>query len=143
MPHPAIAAKTAIAALIAPRPAWAGVDVRQDPPTEKEDVSRDMFWFEDVELEDAWSMLGGQGRRASFRLSFVIDAIREGDDGVTPEGVVWDRFDDLVEALRSDYTLGGAVRQIEDVTGSLSKGADPNMWQVTFRGQILCHSATY
>ena len=116
--HPVPAAKTALKAILAGLPAWAEVDIRDGQPTEKEDVTRDAFWFEPTELpEDGWSWLGAQRRRLTFRLAFTIAVLREGDDERATEDVVWAYFEDLMSAVKADYSLGGTIQQVGDVSG--------------------------
>jgi hypothetical protein len=143
MAHPIPTAKSALQALLEARPAWSDVDVRDGQPTETEDVSRQMFWFEPTEIEDAWSRIGGQGRRVTFRLGFTIAVLREGDDERDTEDVVWTLFEDLVAAIKSDYTLTGSIQQVLDITGRQFNEPVPQHWQARFTGRIVCQSRTY
>lgn len=143
--HPVPAAKTAIKVLLAARPAYAAVAIRDGQPTEVEDVTRDMFWFEPTEIpQDQWASLGHQRRRITFRLGFTIAIIREGDAERTTEDLVWTLFEDLMLALKGDHSLGGAIQQIEDVTGrEANDPASKTTWQARFTGSITCISKPY
>lgn len=143
--HPIPAAKTALQDLLGGRPAWDGVDIRDGQPTEREDVRRDAFWFEPTEIpEDAWDQLGAQKRRVTFLLGFTIAVLRDGDQERATEDVVWTYLEDLMLAIKSDYSLGGAVQQVMDVTGRQVNGAaSPRQWASAFTGQITCQSKAY
>lgn len=144
--HPVPAAKTAIKALIDARSAWATCDVRDDPPTEGEDLNKDdtgRFWFDATEVpEDAWSA-GGRMRQITFRVGFSIDVLLSGDDGRAAEDVMWGLLEDFMSALKGDPTLGGAIQTVGDVTGRQSNGAAPGIWQARFTGAVECLSNFY
>jgi hypothetical protein len=141
--HAVPASKTALKAILVARGAWAAVDIRDDPPTEGEDVTRAMFWFEPTEIpEDAW-MAGGSMRGLRFLLGFSIEILREGDDGRTAEDAMWSLIEDLVNALKADATLGGAIRNVGVVTGRQTNGLAPNLRQARFTGSIECTSNFY
>jgi hypothetical protein len=124
--HAVPASKTALKAILAARGAWAAVDVRDDPPTEGEDITRAMFWFEPTEIpEDAW-MAGGSMRGLRFLLGFSVEILREGDDGRTTEDSLWTLVEDLVTALKSNPTLSGAIRNVGNVTGRQVNDPLPN-----------------
>jgi hypothetical protein len=144
MPHPIPSAKTALKGILTARPAWAAVDIRDGQPTELEDISRDMFWFEPTEVpRDGWQWIGGNGRKIEFNLGFTIAILREGDDERDTEDLVWDLFDDLMQALKENPTLSDTVRQVEDVTGRQFNEPVPQHWQARFTGRINCQSRTY
>jgi hypothetical protein len=144
MAHPIPTAKTALKALLDARPAWDAVDIRDGQPTELEDVTRDMFWFEPTEIpRDAWASLGAHRRRIEFRLGFTIAVLRDGDDERATEDVVWALFEDLMLALKGDPGLGGTVQKIDDVTGRQVNEPVPQHWQARFTGFIACQSKAY
>jgi hypothetical protein len=141
--HAVPASKTALKAILAARGAWTGVDIRDDPPTEGEDITRAMFWFEPTEIpEDAW-MAGGSMRGLRFLLGFSVEILREGDDGRPTEDSLWTLVEDLVTALKSNPTLGGVIRNVGTVTGRQANGLAPNLWQARFTGSIECQSNFY
>jgi hypothetical protein len=149
--HPVPASKTALKAILAARGAWAAVDIRDDPPSEKEDVmSRaatpgrwDGFWFEPTEIpEDAWSA-GGKMRQVTFRLGFGVEELLQGDDGRTAEDYVWTLIEDLMSALKTDPTITGTVMSVGTVTGRMANGSAPGLWQARFTGSVECRSNFY
>lgn len=141
--HAVPASKTALKAILVARGAWASVDVRDDPPTENEDVTSSMFWFEPTEIpEDAWSA-GGKMRQVTFRLGFSVEALLSGDDGRTAEDSVWTLVEDLMSALKVDPTLTGTVQTVGTVTGRMANGAGPGLWQARFTGSVECRSNFY
>jgi hypothetical protein len=143
MAHPIPTAKSALQALLEARPAWSDVDVRDGQPTETEDVSRQMFWFEPTEIpRDGWAA-GGKMRQVTFRLGFSIAVLREGDDERDTEDVVWTLFEDLMLAVQADSTLGGAIQSVMDVTGRQMNDPVPQHWQSRFTGFIDCQSNFY
>jgi hypothetical protein len=142
--HPVPGSKSALKAILAARGAWADVDIRDGQPTEKEDVTRDMFWFNDTDVpEDDWSSIGGSGRRITFRLGFSIAVIRNGDDERTTEDVMWTLYEDLMAALKANSTLTGTVQMVQDITGRQSNDPMPKAWSAVFVGSIGCFSKAY
>lgn len=151
MAHPIPQAKTALKAILEARPAWAAVDVRDDPPTEKEDILSqvatpgrwDMFWFEPTELaEDAWAA-GARMRQVTFRLGFSVETLLSGDDGRAAEDSAWVLIEDLMSALKADPSLTGTVQSVGTVTGRMANGASLSLWQARFTGSIECQSNFY
>src|SRR5690242_8371231 len=141
--HPVPSAKTALKAILDARAAWDSVDLRDGQPTEVEDVTRDMFWFEPTEIpEDAWAA-GGRTRQVSFRLGFTVAVLRDGDDERATEDSVWLLVEDLVAALKNDPTLGGAVMSVGTVTGRQFNEPVPQHWQARFTGSVECQSNFY
>jgi hypothetical protein len=145
MAHPVPTAKSALKTILAARPAWAAVDIRDGQPTEQEDVTQDAFWFESTPVDiDQWASIGAQRRRITFHLSFTIAVIRQGtDDERSVEDVMWTLLDDLMAAVKANYTLGGVVQQVEDLTGTQSNIPIPGMWRAVFTGSIGCISKAY
>lgn len=142
--HPVPASKSALKAILEARGAWANVDIRDGQPTEKEDVTRDMFWFNDTEVpEDDWSSIGGAGRRITFRLGFSIAVIRNGDDERTTEDVMWTLYEDLMAALKANSTLTGTVQMVQEINGRQSNDPMPKAWSAVFVGSIGCFSKAY
>lgn len=141
--HPVPAAKTALKAALDARSAWDAVDMRDGQPSEREDFTRDMFWFEPTEIpQDAWAA-GGKIRQVTFRLGFTVAVLRAGDDERATEDALWTLVEDLMSALKADPTLGGAVQTVGQVTGRQVNGPDPSNWQAVFTGQIECDSNFY
>jgi hypothetical protein len=145
MAHPIPQAKTALKAILTARSAWAAVDIRDGQWTESEDVTRDAFWFDATEIpRDGWASLGAQRRRVEFRLAFTIALLREGDDERVIEDAVWTLVEDLMAALKADYSLGATIQQAGDVSGSQRNTPySPGVWQSTFTGSIACTSRAY
>jgi len=144
MAHPVPAAKDAVKALLEARAEYAAVDVRDGQPTELESVTRDMFWFVETDIpEDAWAGIGAQKRRLTFRLGFTLAVIRDDETERNTEDVIWGYLEALMLALKGDYTLGGVVQQIEDVSGRQSNDPLTSQWQSRFDGQITCQSKAY
>lgn len=142
--HPVPGAKTALKAILAARGAWAGVDIRDGQPTEVEDVTRDMFWFEPTEVpQDQWASLGAQRRRITFRLGFTIAVLRDGDNERATEDVAWTLFEDLMAALKANPDLSATIQMVQDVTGRQINEPVPQHWQARFTGSIQCQSKSY
>lgn len=141
--HAVPAAKTALKAILAARPAWTDVDIRDGHPSELADFTRDAFWFDPTEIpEDAWSA-GAKARQVTFRLGFTIAVIREGDNERSTEDLVWTLLDDLVAAVKVDPTLTGTVMSVGNVTGRQVNDPLPNKWLAAFTGFIECQSNFY
>lgn len=146
MAHPIPTTKTAVKAILAARPAWAAVDIRDGQWTESEDVTRAAFWFDDTEIaRDGWAMLGtSRPRRVDFRLRFTIAILLEGDDERAAENQTWTLVEDLLAAIKTDPTFTGSIQQADDVTGTqVNAPYAPGLWQSTFRGAISCQSKSY
>lgn len=145
MAHPIPQAKTALKAILAARPAWAAVDIRDGQWTESEDITRDTFWFDQTEIpRDGWASLGAQRRRVEFRLGFTIAVLREGDDERTTEDAIWVLVEDLMAAIKADYSLSATIQQANDVAGTQRNAPyAPGLWQSTFTGSIACTSKAY
>lgn len=144
MAHPIPTAKDAVKALLVALPAYSDVDVRDGQPAELESVTHDMFWFNETEIpEDGWSSLGGQGRRVTFRLGFTLAVIRDDETERDTEDVVWGYYEALMLALKGNYSLGGAIQMVEDITGKQSNDPLSSQWQSRFDGQIQCLSKAY
>ena len=142
--HAVPAAKTALKAILDARGAWANVDIRDGQPSEIEDVTRDMFWFNDTEVpEDGWASLGAQTRRITFRLGFTIATIRAGDSERDTEDTVWTLYEDLMAAIKANPTLTQTVQQVEDIAGRQANDPMPAMWRAQFIGSIGCLSKAY
>ena len=144
MPHPVPNTKTALKALLALRPAWATVSIRDEQPTEIEDVTRDMFWFNPTEIpEDGWTWLGAQRRRVNFQLAFTVAIIRDGDNPRTTEDAAWTLLDDMLAGIKADYSLGGTIQQIGSMSGQMATEPFDRMWRAVFTGRIDCQSKNY
>jgi hypothetical protein len=143
--HPVPAAKSALKGILAARPAWASVDIRDGSPTENEDVSSDAFWFEPTEIPaDSWASLGAQRRRIQFRLGFVIACLDFGDAERAIEDRMWALYEDLLAAIKVNPNLGNTVQMVGDITGRQANGpAAPQQWASTFTGAIDCISKAY
>jgi hypothetical protein len=142
--HAVPASKTALKAILVARGAWAAVDVRDGQPTEIEDVTRDVFWFNDTEVpEDGWASLGAATRRITFRLGFTIAVIRDGDDERDTEDDIWTLYEDLMAAVKANPTLSQTVQQVQDVSGRQANDPMPNKWRAVFTGSIECLSKAY
>lgn len=147
MAHPIIEAQDGLKTILAALPAYSAVDVRDGSPTEDEDVTRDMFWFNDVtDIVDQWRAIGAGKRRTTFRLGFTIETRREGDDERDTRSAALDLLDALEDAVKANPNLGepAVIQQVEDVTGSFSSApAGPQMWAARFTGGLLVISRTY
>lgn len=145
MAHPIPQAKTALKAILAARGAWAAVDIRDGQWTEAEDVTRDAFWFDNTEIpRDGWASIGAQKRRVEFQLRFTIAILREGDDERTTEDALWALVEDLMAAVKANYTLSDTIHKADDVSGRQTNAPySPGLWQSTFSGYIACLSKSY
>jgi hypothetical protein len=143
--HPVPAAKSALKGILAARPAWASVDIRDGSPTENEDVSSDAFWFEPTEIPaDSWASLGAQRRRIQFRLGFVIACLDFGDAERAIEDRMWALYEDLLAAIKANPNLANTVQMVGDITGRQANGpAAPQQWSSAFIGSIGCTSKAY
>lgn len=145
MAHPAPLAKAAILMLLAARPTLTTVDRRWFAPTEEEDISDNMIWLGDTNIpSDDWSELGAQRRRMTFQIEMTAAVRRYGDDPQETEQAVWALFDEIVAAIRTDPTLGGAVQQFNAVPGKQQLfAAGPQQWEAMITAQVVCVSRAY
>jgi hypothetical protein len=138
-------AKAAILTLLAARDALDDVQKRYSAPTEDSDITYSMIWLgEEVTSDDDWSQLGAQRRRVTFRIPFTIAALHTGDDPQATDALAWSYFDELIAALRSDPTLGGAVQQFDLITSrNRVVPTGPQQWEASITGTVICTSRAY
>jgi hypothetical protein len=141
--HAVVASKAALTAILTARGAWAAVDIRPGQPSKREDITRDIFWYEPTEIpEDAWAA-GGLTRGLTFLLGFSITVIRDGDSELTTENACWALVEDLMAALKANPTLSGTIMKAGTVTGKQGNDPMPNQCWSVFTGSIECQSNFY
>lgn len=145
MAHPILLAQDALKTIIAARPAFAAVDVRDGGPTEGEDITSDAFWFNDVTIPaDQWASLGAQRRRIRFLIGFTIAVRRYGDDEHTTRAQALTYFEDFMAAMKSNPNLTNTVQMVDDVTGTVgSAPVSPQEWGSWFTGTLSVLSKAY
>jgi hypothetical protein len=145
MAHPIILAQDALKAIVAARPAFAGVDVREGGPTEAEDITMDAFWFNDVQVSDDWSAISAtRPRRVTFQLGFTIAVLRYGDDEREGRAQALVYFEDFLAAIKANPNLTNTVQQVEQVTGTVgSAPVNPSVWGAWFTGALTVISKQY
>ena len=147
MAHPVIEAQDALKAILAARPAFSGVDIRDGGPTEGEDITSSAFWFNDVVIpEDGWAALGASRRRAQFNLGFTLMIRTYGDDERTTRATALDLYEDLQLAVKENPNLGvpASIETTGAVNGTLSTAPiSPQEWGSWFTGALPCTSRAY
>jgi hypothetical protein len=145
MAHPILQAQDALKAIVATRPAYASVDVRDGGPTETEDITSDAFWFNDVIVNDNWSTIGTSNpRRVEFQLGFTIAVLRYGDDEREARAQALAYFEDLLTALKLSPNLTNTVQKVDGVTGTVgSAPVNPSVWGAWFTGTLSVLSKSY
>jgi hypothetical protein len=141
--HPIPTAKLALKTILAARPAWTDVDIRDGQPTEPDDVKRSAFWFEPTEIDaDSWASLGAQRRRITFRLGFTL-AVIDNDSESGAEDAMWTLYEDLLAAIKASPGLSDTIQATSDVAGKQANEPISTMWRAVFTGTIECLSKAY
>lgn len=137
------AAKAAILALLAARPALASVDRRWGGPTEEEDVSEEMIWLGDVVQEGFWRVLGGGYRHERYTIGLAVAVRKYGDDEQATELRAWVLLDEVAAALNTDPWLGGLLEREPVAIESARQQnmlAGTQQWGALIVGQIRCEA---
>jgi hypothetical protein len=151
MSHVILVAQDALKAILDARAAWDNVDIRDGGPTEHEDISGDMFWFNDVAIpEDNWASLGapsgGNRRRLTFNLGFTIMVRTYGDEERVTRAQALALYEDFQAAVKANPALGvpASVQTLGATTGTLSSApVDPQTWGAWFTGTLAVTSRAY
>lgn len=137
------ACKATVLAILAARPALAGVTLAWSAPTKDEDFTEEMVFLGASDDTSDWAELGAGRRIEEYLLDLVVWVQRWGDDPQGTETRAHALWDEVEDALRDDIrsqpsTLRAAgVLQFNRVTRRTSLGpASPDTWGARIDARI-------
>jgi hypothetical protein len=109
-------------------------------PTRAEDVSPngELIFLADVEVSDDFLTLGHSRLDETFALRVVIDVWKQGHDEQATEARAWVLRDEVVDLLRANPTLGGAINRITGFRARPASVPHSNGWRYQIVLDALC-----
>jgi hypothetical protein len=120
--------------------------VRWGGPTDNEDfpTGGEVIYFGDTETsEDEHITLGMTRVDEHFSLPLVIDVRRDGDDEQGTEARAWTIYAGVINALRSDPTLGAAINRVEGYRKRPQSVPLAEQWLFRITVEIDCVGLAY
>jgi hypothetical protein len=135
------AAKAAILAAIAARPALAAITPGWGGPTEESDVTEEMIYLGRVRGDGEWRTLGAGNRHESYAVELRVVVMKYGDDEQATEERAFALLDEVSAALYADKFLGGLLYTPAAIESwEQTNNPAPEQWNAQIVAQIRCEA---
>ena len=134
------AAKAALLALLAARPALAGVEMRWGIPARLPSNPERVYVGDATDLDREWAALGAQRLEESYTLQVTVETFGSGDDERATEERLWVLVNEVELAVRGDLTLTGTVRVARPDGATPTTGPTDEGWLARAVVRVACEA---
>jgi hypothetical protein len=108
-------------------------------PTEEENIGEDSIYFGGVEITDEFRTLGASRIDEMYILRLAVDVRQYGDDEQATVARAWQLHDEILNLLRANMTLGGAISHITGYTVRQEPAIpSPQQWRAVIVIDVNC-----
>lgn len=139
------AAKVAILAAIAARPALAGITPRWGGPTENEDLAEEMVYLGRTVGTGQWRTLGAGNRHESYLIAVHVIVLKYGDDEQATEERAFALLNEVSAALYADKFLANGGPNLLYTPAAIESWEQtntptPEQWGAQIVAQVRCEA---
>lgn len=139
------AAKSAILAAIAARPALTAITPTWGGPTEADDLAEEMIHLGRTIGEGEWRTLGAPNRHESYLIAVHIIVLKYGDDEQATEERAFELLDEVSAALYADKFLANGATNLLYTPAAIESWEQtntptPEQWGAQIVAQVRCEA---